>query len=292
MKVFVTGASGFVGTALLPRLVAAGHEVVGLARSDASAAAVEAAGAAPLRGDLDDLDTLRDGAAASDGVVHLAYRHDFADVDAAVRTDRAAIDAIGSALAGSGRTFVIASGTPIVPGRPSVEADDPEDGLLAARLETARRFLALSERGVRTTSVRLPRTVHDDLGRGGFAGMLVQIAQQAGVSGYVGDGAARWPAVHVADAARLFQVALEKGPARGVLHAVDEEGITLLDTATAIGRALDLPVREVAADSLGFLGALAAVDQPASSAWTREQLGWAPSGRGLLDALGQARSAV
>jgi nucleoside-diphosphate-sugar epimerase len=292
MKVFVTGASGFVGTALLPRLVAAGHEVVGLARSDASAATVTAAGATALHGDLDDLDTLRDGAAASDGVVHLAYRHDFADVDAAVRTDRAAIDAIGSALAGSGRAFVIASGTPIVPGRPSVETDDPEEGPLSARLETARTFLALSERDVRTTSVRLPRTVHDDLGRGGFAGMLVQIARQSGVSGYVGDGAARWPAVHVADAARLFQVALEESPARSVLHAVDEEGITLLDTATAIGRALDVPVREVAAESLGFLGALATIDQPASSATTRQRFGWAPSGRGLLDALGQARSAV
>ncbi|MBN0039142.1 SDR family oxidoreductase [Cellulosimicrobium cellulans] len=292
MKVFVTGASGFVGSALLPELIAAGHDVVGLVRSDASAATVEAAGAEPLRGELDDLDTLRAGASASDGVVHLAYRHDFSDAEAAVRSDRAAIDAMGSALTGSGKPFVIASGTPIVPGRPSVETDDPEDGPLVARLETARRFFALSEQGVRTTSVRLPRTVHDDEGRGGFAGMLVRIARETGVSGYVGDGEARWPAVHVADAARLFRIALERSSARGVVHAVDEEGVALRDTATAIGRALGVPVQAVPAESLGFLGALATVDQPASSALTREQFGWQPSGRRLLDALGRAGSAV
>ena len=287
MKVFVTGASGLIGSVVVPELIAAGHQVLGLARSDRSAAAVEAAGAEVLRGDLADLDALRAGATASDGVVHLAFVHDFSDFEGAVRTDRAVIDAVGAALVGSGKPFVIASGTPVVPGQVATEDDDPAfPPTVAGRMENARRLLALAGQGVRSVVVRLPRTVHADGGRGGFAGALVQIARQTGVSGYVGDGAARWPAVHVDDAARLFRIALDEVPAGGVLHAVRDEGVSLLDTATAIGRSLDVPVTSVDAEALGFLGQLAVVDQPASSALTRARYGWEPTGPSLLENFG------
>jgi nucleoside-diphosphate-sugar epimerase len=287
MKVFVTGASGLIGSAVVPELIAAGHQVLGLARSDASARTVEAAGAEVLRGDLDDLDALRTGATTSDGVVHLAFVHDFSDFAGAVRTDRAVIDAVGTALVGSGKPFVIASGTPVVPGRAATEDDDPQlPPPLGGRMDNARSLLALAEHGVRSSVVRLPRTVHADGGRGGFAGVLVQLARQSGVSGYVGDGAARWPAVHVDDAARLFGTALERADAGSVLHAVRDEGVSLLDTATAIGRSLDLPVQAVPAEALGFLGQLATVDQPASSVLTRQRFGWEPTGSGLLENFG------
>jgi nucleoside-diphosphate-sugar epimerase len=286
MKVFVTGASGFIGSFVLPELIAAGHQVVGLARSEASAVAVAAAGAEVLRGDLDDLAVLRAGAEQSDGVVHLAFVHDFTDFPKAVRTDRQAIDALGSVLAGSGKPFTIASGTPVVPGRVATEEDDPDmPGPTAGRAENARAVLALAGQGVRSSVVRLPRTVHGAGGRGGFAGFLVQIARQKGVSGYVADGSSRWPAVDVADAARLFRIAVEDVPAGTVLHAVKDEGVSILDTATAIGRGLDVPVKPVAAEELGFLGQLATIDQPASSALTRERFGWTPTGSGLLENL-------
>lgn len=288
MRIFVTGASGLIGSAVVPELRTAGHQVVGLARSDSSAAALEAAGAEVLRGDLNDLDTLRAGATSTDGVVHLAFVHDFTDFEAAVRTDRGAIDTLGAALVGSGKPFVIASGTPVVPGRASTEEDDPETpGPAAARMENARVTLAFADQGVRSSVVRLPRTVHADGARGGFAGALAQIARQSGVSGYVGDGSARWPAVNVTDAARLFRTAVEAAPAGTVLHAVADEGVSVLDTATAIGRGFGLPVAEVPAEALGFFGLLATTDQPASSAITRERFGWEPTGQGLVENFGR-----
>ncbi|ANH95145.1 3-beta hydroxysteroid dehydrogenase [Streptomyces sp. SAT1] len=283
MKLFVTGASGFIGSAVVPELLSAGHQVLGLARTDAAAAAIGAAGGEVLRGDLDDLDALRTGARAATGVVHLAFVHDFGDFAKAVRTDRAAIDAIGAVLAGTGKPFVAAATVPAVPGRAATEEDDPQDtGPLAGRAQNARAALGLAARGVRSAVVRLPHTVHAEGGRGGFAGALFDLARRGGVSGYVGDGSARWPAVHVRDAARLFRIAVEEAPAGSVLHAVHEEGVTLLDTATAIGRALSVPVRSVEADALGFLGHLATVDKPASSARTRQRFGWTPSGPRLL----------
>lgn len=286
MKVFVTGASGFIGSFVVPDLIAAGHQVLGLARSDASAAAVEAAGAEVLRGDLDDLDGLRAGATESDAVVHLAFVHDFTDFAQAVHSDRQAIDAIGSVLVDSGKPFSIASGTPVLAGGVATEEDDPElPGPLGGRTHNARAVLALADRGVRSSVVRLPRTVHGEGGRGGFAGILVQLARGSGVSGYVGDGSSRWPAVHVHDTARLFRIALEQAAAGSVVHAVAEEGISVLDTATAIGRGLNVPVQAVAAEELGFLGQLATIDQPASSALTRERFGWTPTGPGLLEDL-------
>ncbi|QZN85192.1 SDR family oxidoreductase [Cellulomonas sp. C5510] len=292
MKIFVTGASGHIGSAVVPLLQAAGHEVLGLARSDASAAVLEARGVDVLRAGLADLDALRGAAAGSDGVVHLAFVHDFADFDGAVVTDRAAVEAMSSVLVGTGRPFVSAAGTPVVPGRVATEGDLPAvGGALGARAETGRALLALADQGVRSSLVGLPRTVHDDHGNGGFAAGLAAIARQAGVSGYVGDGSARWPAVHVDDAAAVFVLALEQAPGGSVLHAVGEEGVTLLDTATAIGRALDVPVESVEPERLGFLGALAGIDQPASAALTRERYGWEPTGLGLLASLaGLARA--
>jgi nucleoside-diphosphate-sugar epimerase len=286
VKVFVTGASGLIGSVLVPDLVSAGHEVLGLARSDVSAAAVGSAGAEVLRGDLDDLDALRAGAAASDAVVHLAFRHDFTDFGLAVRTDRAAIETFAEVLTGTGKALVIASGTPAVPGRVATEEDDtPPDSPLEGRMQNARRVLALAGDGVRSTVVRLPRTVHADGGRGGFAGALVQIARQRGVSGYVADGSARWPAVHVTDASRLFRLGVEELPAGTVVHAVADEGIAVRDIATAIGGGLGVPISEVAAEDLGFFGMLATIDQPASSTTTQERFGWKPVGPGLLENL-------
>ncbi|MBD3780109.1 MAG: NAD-dependent epimerase/dehydratase family protein [Micrococcales bacterium] len=292
MKIFVTGGSGHIGSAVVPLLQAAGHDVLGLARSDASAAALEGRGVDVLRADLADLDALRGAAAGSDGVVHLAFVHDFTDFDGAAATDRAAVEAMSSALVGTGRPFVCASGTPVIPGRVATEEDLPAvGGSLGARAETGRALLALADQGVRSSLVGLPRTVHDDHGNGGFAAGLAAMARRSGVSGYVGDGSARWPAVHVDDAAAAFVVALERAPGGSVLHAVGEEGVTLLDTATAIGRALDVPVRPVEPEQLGFLGSLAGIDQPASAALTRGRYGWEPGGRGLLESLaGLARA--
>ncbi|MFF4753326.1 SDR family oxidoreductase [Streptomyces sp. NPDC002514] len=286
MKVFVTGASGHIGQALVPELLARGHRVAGLARSDAAADTLDGMGAEAVRGTLSDLDTIREGAAAADGVIHLAFIHDFADFAQAVDTDRRAIDAIGSALAGTDRPLIAAATIPAVPGRAATEEDDGDTaGGLDGRAANARAVLELAGQGVRSAIVRLPHTVHAAGGRGGFAGSLFRIAQRAGVSGYVGDGSARWPAVHVDDTARLFRIALETAPAVHVLHAVGEEGVAILDTATAIGRELNVPVRAVDPDALGFLGRLATIDKPASSTLTRQRFGWTPTGPGLLEDL-------
>lgn len=288
MRVFVTGATGGIGSAVVPELLGAGHEVVGLARSDASAAALDAVGAKAIRGDLSDLDTLRTAAAEADGVLHLAFSNDFTAFAASAEVEGRAVAAMGAALTDSGKPLVFASGTPAVPGRIATEDDPtPTDGPLGGRGRTAAATLALAGRGVRTAAVRLPRTVHAD-GGGGFAGILADVARRTGVSGYVGDGTQRWPAVHRRDAARLFRIALEDAPAGSVLHAVSDEGDAMRDIAAAIGRRLDLPVEAVPAEGFGFLGALFGVDQPASSTRTRERFGWQPTGPSLLDDLASA----
>ncbi|MFH8798291.1 SDR family oxidoreductase [Streptomyces sp. NPDC017936] len=294
MRIFVTGASGWLGSALVPDLIDGGHQVVGLARSDASAAALTAAGAEAVRGTLDDLDVLGGTAAASDGVVHLAFRHDIAftgDFRGAAEADRRAVDTLGDALAGTGRPLVIASGLiGLKPGHVSTERDVPAvDGSPASvRAATAAAALALASRGVRSSVVRLSPTCHGE-GDNGFMATLVAIARAEGVSGYVGDGANRWPAVHRLDAARLFRLAVEKAPAGSVLHGAAEEGVTLRAVAEVIGRHLDVPVAavapEAAAEHFTWLGGFLGLDSPASNALTRELLDWRPAGPGLLEDL-------
>ncbi|MFF2183542.1 SDR family oxidoreductase [Streptomyces sp. NPDC058155] len=300
MRVFITGASGWIGSALVPELIGAGHEVVGLARSDASAAALTEAGAQVRRGTIDDLDTLRDAAAESDGVIHLAFKHDIAfsgGFEDAADADRRAIDTFGEALAGSDRPFLIASGTlGLAPGRLATEEDGQASGPAGAhmnggpakRLANAQATVALADRGVRSSVVRLTPTVHGD-GDNGFMATLVAIARDKGVSGYIGDGASRWPAVHRSDAARLFRLALEGAPAGSTLHAVAEEGVPIRAVAEVIGRHLGVPSASVSPDDAaghftwmaGFLG----LDSPTSGAYTRELLGWRPTGPGLIDDL-------
>ncbi|WP_410644866.1 SDR family oxidoreductase [Amycolatopsis sp. lyj-346] len=284
MRVFVTGASGWIGRALVPELLEAGHEVTGLARSDEAAAVVAATGAGVLRGDLTDLDVLRTGADGADGVVHLAFGHDFSRVDAAIRTDAAAVAAMTAVL--GGKAFVAASGTPMVPGRPATEADDAVfAGPVAGRADIARAVLETAERGVRASLVRLPRSVHGEGDAHGLIARLVALGREQGIAAHVGDGTQRWPAVHVLDAAHLFRLALERAPAGAVLHAVGDEGVPIRDVAEVVGRRLGLPVTSVAAGQLGFLGGILALDQPASATTTRELLGWRPTQPGLLDDL-------
>jgi nucleoside-diphosphate-sugar epimerase len=284
MRVFVTGANGWIGSALVPELLDAGHQVVGLARSDAAAAAVEKMGADVLRGDLADLETLKTGAENADGVVHLAFGHDFSRMDAAIRTDAAAVDAMTAVL--DGKPFVAASGTPFTAGRAATEQDEAVfGGPVAGRADIARAVLATTERGVRASLVRLPRSVHGEGDAHGLIARLVDAGRQKGIAAYVGDGTARWPAVHVLDAAHLFRLTLEQAPAGSVLHAVGDEGVAIRDVAEVVGRRLGLPVTSVEADELGFLGALLAIDQPASAELTRELLGWRPAHPGLLDDL-------
>ncbi|MBE1501924.1 nucleoside-diphosphate-sugar epimerase [Amycolatopsis lexingtonensis] len=282
MRVFVTGASGWIGSALVPELVGAGHEVVGLARSDASAAAVESRGADVLRGDLTDLELLNKAAERADAVVHLAFGHDFSRIADAIETDARAVEAMGAALAG--KRFVLASGTPVVPGRASVEDDNPDGaGPVAGRTEIARSVVALAGRGVRSSVVRLPRSVHGEGDRHGFVSRLIGLDREKGVSAYVGDGTQRWPAVHVLDAAHLFRLALEQAQPGAVLHAVGDEGVAIRDLAAVIGDRLGLAPTSVPAEELGFLGLILSVDQPASSTRTQELLGWRPTRPGLLE---------
>jgi nucleoside-diphosphate-sugar epimerase len=290
MRIFVTGASGWIGSAVVPELLDAGHEVIGLARSDASAKALTAAGASVQRGSLEDLESLRAGADASDGVIHLAYIHDFTQFDENARIDRQAIETLGAALAGSDRPLVIASGTAALPaGRVGTERDtvDP-DHPLSERSVSEKTALALASGGVRSASLRLPPTVHGD-GDHGFMPSIIGVAREKGVSAYIGDGANRWPAVHRVDAAHLFRLAAEKAPAGSVLHAISDEGVAWSAIAEVIGRQLDLPVVSIAPQEafvhFGWLGGLISADVPASSALTRELLKWEPTQPGLIEDL-------
>lgn len=285
MRVFMTGASGWIGAAVAPELLEAGHEVVGLARSAASADALTAAGVQVRRGDLEDLDSVRAGAGDSDGVIHLGFVHDFAHFEQSVRTDLLAIQAMGEALAGSQRPLVIASGTPpVVPGHVATERDMPDP--LQPRAEAAATTVALADRGVRSSVLRLPPSVHGH-GEKGFVPMLIDIARNKGVSGYIDDGANQWSAVHRLDAATLFRLALEGAPAGSVLHGVGDEALPTRVIAETIGRHLDLPVisipREEAAAHFGWMAIVFAHNRPASGSYTNELLGWRPSHSGLVE---------
>ena len=285
MRVFVTGATGYIGSAIVRELLAAGHQVVGLARSDTAAAALKAADAEVHRGALDDLDSLRSGAVAADGVIHLAFMHDFSDYQSAAQTDLRAVETIGAALEGSGKPFVITSGTLMLTfllprGRLGTEEDVADAGSVAPRIASENAAIALAARGARSSVVRLPPSVHGEGDKHGFVPRLIGIARDKGVSAYVGDGSNRWPAVHRLDAAHLFRLALEKAPAGSVLHGVADEGVPVRAIAEVIGRHLDLPVvgisPEDAGEHFGFLSAFIAVDNQTSSALTRELLGWRP----------------
>jgi nucleoside-diphosphate-sugar epimerase len=296
MRVFVTGASGHVGSAVVPELLRAGHQVVGLARSDNSAKALLAVGAEVRRGDLDDLDGLRAAAAAADGVLHLAYKHEemgAGNVAAAVAADLAAIKAMAAGIEGTGKPLVTTSGTAMlafagITGRPGTEADIAPAGS-GPRVDAEHFVLGLADSGVRSSVVRLPPIVHSVLDHHGFAHILVAIARQKGVSAYVGDGANRWPSVHTLDAARVYRLALESAPAGRMLHAVADEGIPFRDIAGVIGRGVGAPTASISASEatgqFAFLGALVGVDNPASSEVTRKLLGWEPAQPGLLEDL-------
>lgn len=283
MRVFITGASGGIGSGVVPELIAAGHEVLALVRSDASAQAVSAAGATPLRGDLTDPGSLAAGAAEADGVIHLAFGSDFSDFERCVAEEAVAVEALGAALKGTGKAFVLASGTPAVPGRLSTEEDPAAtEGPAGGRGRTAQAVLDLAAQDVRSAVVRLPRSVHDRGGPFGFATLIVLTAQRTGIAGYVGDGAQRWPAVHRKDAARLFRLVLEQGEPGTVAHAVADEGDSMLSLAEAVGGRLGLPVKSVPPEDFGFLGGAFGIDQPSSAALTREKFGWQPTHPSLL----------
>jgi nucleoside-diphosphate-sugar epimerase len=288
MRVFVTGASGFIGSAVVPELLSAGYRVLGLARSEASAKALGAAGAEVLRGDLNDPASLQAGAAETDGVIHLGFIHDFNNFEASIRTDLRAITTMGDVLAGSGRPFVFASGLAgLVPGRVATE-DIPFDPKAHPRAANAVAALALVERGVRVSAVRLAPTVHGP-GDHGFVKVLVDVARDRGVSCYIGEGRNRWPAVHRLDAGSLFRLVLEKAPAGSVWHGVADEGVPTRTIAEIIGRKLGLPATTIASDDagthFGWLGRFFAMDQPASNALTRARMGWNPTHPTLVEDL-------
>ncbi|MBM9469180.1 SDR family oxidoreductase [Nakamurella leprariae] len=288
MRVFVTGASGFIGQAVVAELVAAGHQVTGLARSDAAAARIEQLGAVVRRGDLDDLPGIRTGAEKADGVVHLANKHDFVDLAASNRAERAAVETISQALAGSDRPFVLAAGLVFFGlGRPATEVDRaPYHGVDSPRGGAENLALEFVDRGVRVVSARFAPTVHGE-GDHGFVAVVADAARRRGTSVHPGDGVNRWPAVHRSDAARLVRLGLEQAPAGSVLHAVAEEGIPVRVIAEALAARLGVPTGSVPAEQLaeelGFIGAVLAADVPASSVATRALLDWAPTGPTLLE---------
>lgn len=288
MSIFVTGASGWIGSAVVTELLGAGHEVVGLARSEESAARIEELGAGVRRGDLSDVAGLIEAAAGSDGVVHLGYHHDFSQMAEAAELDSAAIEAYGAALAGSGRPLLVASGLVGLSTSGAATEDEWPDPASHPRSANAHAARALAEQGVRPVVVRFAPTVHG-AGDHGFVATLTQIARDRGVSAYVGDGSNVWPAVHRSDAARLVALALDAAPAGSAVHAVAEEGVPTRDIAAAIGASLGLPVESVTAeaapDHFGWIGRFFGADLPSSSAVTRERLGWEPSGPTLLEDL-------
>ena len=292
MKIFITGATGYIGSAIVQELLGAGHSVVGLARSAESAKKLIATGIDAHIGALDDYESLKRGASASDGVIHTAYNHDFSAYATAGETDRRAVEALGTALVGSDRPFVITSGiTVLTPGRVVSETDALDyNAASAPRIPSEELMASLALQGVRTSVVRLPPSVHG-VGDYAFVPTLIGIARQKGVSAYIGDGLNRWSAVHRLDAAHLFRLALEKGTAGANYHGVGEEGVLVRDIATHIGQHLNLPVvaksTEAAADHFGWLGAFLCVDCPASSMLTQQQLGWLPTHPTLLTDLDQ-----
>jgi nucleoside-diphosphate-sugar epimerase len=291
MRVFVTGATGFIGSAIVPELIKAGHQVLGMARSDAGAKSLIAAGAQVHRGDLEDLESLRSGAAQSDGVIHTAFIHDFSKFEANCEIDRRAVETLGAELAGSNRALVVTSGSALAaPGRLATEEDRPASTIPRVASEEATDSVA--SRGVRASVVRLPQ-VHDRV-KQGLVSYLIAIAREKGVSAYVGDGRNRWPAVHRLDAASLYRMALEQGSAGARYHAIAEEGVSLREIAEAIGRGLKVPVvaksPEEATAHFGWLGLFVGLDCPASSALTQERLGWRPTSRtGMIADLDRAR---
>jgi len=286
MRIFLTGATGFIGSAVVPELINAGHRVLGLARSEAGAQSLLAAGAEVHRGDLDDLDSLRRGAALSDGVIHTAFNHDFSKFLANCESDRRVIEAMGGMLVGSSRPLLITSGTGMgntVPGQPATE-ESFDAGHPIPRVASELAGISVAQRGVNVSVVRLPQ-VHDPV-KQGLITPLIELARAKGVSAYVGDGQNRWPAVHRLDAARLYRLAFERQEAGSRYHAVAEEGVPLRDIAEVIGRGLKVPVVALSAEQapahFGWLGAFAGRDLPASGAQTRKTLGWHPSGPGLI----------
>jgi len=299
MRVFVTGATGFIGSRVVPELIGAGHQVLGLARSDAGAQSLVAAGAEVHRGDLEDLKSLRSGAAAADAVIHTAFqrfqhfRDDWARFAENCELDKRAIEAIGAVLEGSNRPFIVTSGVGVAQGRAATEHDPPIPPSATYPRASEATAVALMERGLHASVMRLPQ-VHDTV-KQGLVTALVATARARGISAYVGDGLNRWPAAHVVDAARLYRLALEKGTAGARYHAVAEEGVPLKDIATVIGRSLNLPVisisPEQAKEHFGFLGSFAGWDAQTSSAQTRAKLGWNPTGPNLLTDLGNMRYA-
>jgi nucleoside-diphosphate-sugar epimerase len=283
MRIFVTGATGFVGSAIVPELISAGHQVLGLARSDASAASLRAAGADVHRGSLDDLDSLRKGGASVDAVIHAGFNHDFSNYAAAAETDRVAIETLGGALAGSGRPFIVTSGTALAsPGRIATEEDAPNSTFPRKSEEAAASAAGV---GARVSVLRLPPTVHGD-GDHGFVPLLIGMAREKGVSAYVGDGLNRWAAVHRLDAARLYRLVLENGSATARYHAVADQAVPFREIAEVIGRRLNIPVvsksPEQAAEHFGWFAHFAGLDCPASSTRTQQRLGWHPTQPSLI----------
>jgi len=290
MKVFVTGATGNIGTLVVRELLGAGHQVVGLARSDSAAAKLTSVGAEAHHGSLDNLESLRSGAVASDGVIHLAFVHDFSNIEASDVIDLHAIETMLAALEGTGKSFVGTSGTLMLPpGRLGTEEDAGQTGVRRVAAENI--VLSMAGRGVRTSVVRLAPTVHGKGDAHGFISSLIGIARTKGVSAFIGDGTNRWPAVHRLDAANLFRLAVESAPAGSRLHGAADEGVPFRDIAEAIGHQLKLPVVSIVAedanDHFGWLSAIVSADNPTSSALTRQRLGWQPKGPSLIEDIEQ-----
>jgi nucleoside-diphosphate-sugar epimerase len=294
MRIFVTGATGFIGSAIVPGLINAGHQVLGLTRSDAGAKSLTATGAQVHRGDLNDLESLGRGAALSDGVIHTAFIHDFSKFQEVCEVDRRAIEALGAALAGSDRPLLITSGTGMAssaPGRPATEEDAPDIFHPIPRVASEQAAALLAAKGVRVGVMRLPQ-VHNTV-KQGLVTYAIEVARQKGVSAYIGDGRNRWPAVHVLDAARLYRLALEKLETGVRYHAVAEEGVSMRDIAEVVGRGLKVPVVSLSPEDapahFGWLAAFAGRDLPASGALTQKRLAWRPTGPGLIADLEQMR---